>query len=135
MGIYFDLGRPIVGGWLQGGWVLHDPVRDRDLLWGSELGQEGAVLFAIDVDSGEVVEEHRIGCREFNATPDPETGLLWLATNHGLFQPATCCSPGARTLASSLRTASPPSAVSASPGRPCLPVTVASISAPIRTGT
>jgi outer membrane protein assembly factor BamB len=87
MGIYFDLGRPIVGGWLQGGWVLHDPVRDRDLLWGSELGQEGAVLFAIDVDSGEVVEEHRIGCREFNATPDPETGLLWLATNHGLFQP------------------------------------------------
>ena len=87
MGIFYDLGRPVVGGWFQGGWVLHDPVRDCDLLWGSELGQEGAVLFAIDVDSGKVVEEHRIGCREFNATPDPETGLLWVATNHGLFQP------------------------------------------------
>ncbi len=87
MGIYFDVGRPIVGGWFQGGWVLHDPVRGKDLLWGSELGQEGAVLFAIDVDSGHVVEQHRIGCREFNATPDPETGLLWVATNHGLFQP------------------------------------------------
>jgi len=87
MGIYFDLGRPVIGGWFQGGWVLHDPVRGRDLLWGSELGQEGAVLFAIDVDSGHVVEDHRIGCREFNATPDPQTGLLWVATNHGLFQP------------------------------------------------
>ena len=61
MGIYFDLGRPVIGGWFQGGWVLHDPVRRKDLLWGSELGQEGAVLFAIDVDSGHVVEEHRIG--------------------------------------------------------------------------
>ena len=89
MGIFYDLGRPVVGGWFQGGWVLRDPVRDRDLLWGSELGQEGAVLFAIDVDSGKVVEEHRIGCREFNAAPDPETGLLWVATNHGLFQPGT----------------------------------------------
>ena len=87
MGIFYDLGRPVVGGWFQGGWVLRDPVRERDLLWGSELGQEGAVLFAIDVDSGKVVEEHRIGCREFNAAPDPETGLLWVATNHGLFQP------------------------------------------------
>ena len=87
MGIYFDLGRPVIGGWFQGGWVLHDPVRRKDLLWGSELGQEGAVLFAIDVDSGHVVEEHRIGCREFNAVGDPNTGLLWIATNHGLFQP------------------------------------------------
>jgi outer membrane protein assembly factor BamB len=87
MGIYFDLGRPVVGGWFQGGWVSHDPVRDIDLLWGSELGQEGAVLFAIDVDSGHVVEEHCIGCREFNAKPDPQTGVLWVATNHGLFQP------------------------------------------------
>ncbi len=39
MGVYFDLGRPVVGGWIQGGWVSHDPVRDIDLLWGSELGQ------------------------------------------------------------------------------------------------
>ena len=87
MGIYFDLGRPVVGGWFQGGWVAHDPVRNIDLLWGSELGQEGAVLFAIDVDSGHVVEEHDIGCREFTAKADPETGVLWVASNHGLFQP------------------------------------------------
>jgi len=87
MGVFFDLGRPVVGGWLQGGWVSHDPVRNIDLLWGSELGQEGAVLFAIDVDSGEVMEEHRIGCREFTAKVDTETGVLWVATNHGLFQP------------------------------------------------
>ncbi|NKB67935.1 MAG: hypothetical protein GKR89_12815 [Candidatus Latescibacteria bacterium] len=87
MGIYFDLGRPVVGGWFQGGWVSHDPVRDIDLLWGAELGQEGAVLFGIDVDSGHVVEEHRIGCREFNVKVDPQTGVLWAATNHGLFQP------------------------------------------------
>ena len=87
MGIYFDLGRPVVGGWLGGGWLLHDPVRKLDLLWGAELGQEGAWLFAIDVDSGRVVEEHPVGCREFTATPDPATGMLWVATNHGLYQP------------------------------------------------
>ncbi len=34
MGVYFDLGRPVVGGW-----VSHDPVRDIDLLWGSELNK------------------------------------------------------------------------------------------------
>ena len=87
MGVYFDLGRPVVGGWLGGGWLLHDPVRDLDLLWGAELGQEGAGLFAIDVDSGQVVEEHPIGCREFNSTPDHTSGKLWVATNHGLYQP------------------------------------------------
>lgn len=87
MGVYFDLGRPVVGGWLGGGWPLHDPVRGRDLLWGGEMGQEGAVLFAIEVDSGEVVEQHRIGAREFTAVPDHRTGRLWVATNHGLFQP------------------------------------------------
>ena len=87
MGVYFDLGRPVIGGWLGGGWLLRDPVRDLDLLWGAELGQEGAWLFAIDVDSGEVVEEHRIGCREFTATPDHTTGKLWVCTNHGLYQP------------------------------------------------
>lgn len=87
MGFYNDLGRPIVGGWLGGGWVTHDPVRDLDLLWGAEYGQEGAWLFAIDVDSGAIMEEHQIGCREFTATPDHETGKLWVATNHGLYQP------------------------------------------------
>lgn len=87
MVVYFDLGCPVIGGWMGGGWFLRDPVRKLDLLWGGEFGQEGAVLFAIDVDSGAVVEEFRIGCREFNATPDPQTGTLWVCSNHGLYQP------------------------------------------------
>ena len=87
MGVYFDMGRPVIGGWLGGGWPLRDPVRKLDLLWGAELGQEGAWLFAIDVDSGQIVEEHPIGCREFTATPDHATGTLWVSTNHGLYQP------------------------------------------------
>ena len=86
MGVYYDLGRPIVGGWFQGGWLMRDEVRGLDLLWGAEMGQEGAVLFAIDVDTAQVVEEHRLGCREFNCIPDPESGLLWIATNHGIDQ-------------------------------------------------
>ena len=61
MGVFYDLGRPVVGGWMGGGWLLHDPVRKLDLLWGGEFGQEGAVLFAIDVDSGQTVEELRTG--------------------------------------------------------------------------
>ena len=56
MGIYYDLGRPVGGGWRGGGWVLRDDVRGLDLLWGAELGQEGAWLFAIDVDSGAIVD-------------------------------------------------------------------------------
>ena len=87
MGIYYDIGRPVVGGWLGGGWVLRDDIRGLDLLWGAELGQEGAWLFAIDVDSGAIVEEFPIGCREFTATPDHRSGKLWVATNHGLYQP------------------------------------------------
>ncbi len=30
------------------------------------------------------MEEHRIGCREFTAKPDPKTGVLWVATNHNI---------------------------------------------------
>jgi hypothetical protein len=103
MGVYYDLGRPVIGGWLGGGWALRDDIRDLDLLWGAELGQEGAWLFAIDVDSGEVVEEHRIGCREFTATPDHASGVLWVATNHGLYQPGHLLlswDPQTRTLTS-----------------------------------
>src|SRR5262245_9133543 len=83
MGVYFDLGRPVIGGWMGGGWVTHDPLREVDLLWGAEFGQEGAVLFAIDVETGEVVERHRIGAREFSAIPREETGELWIYTYHG----------------------------------------------------
>lgn len=87
MGVYFDLGRPVVGGWMGGGWVSHDPVRKRDLLWGAEFGQEGAVLFGVNVDTGEVVEHHRIGAREFSVTVQHETGRLWIHTYHGINQP------------------------------------------------
>ncbi len=39
MGIYSDLGRPVVGGWMGGPWLSHDPVRGLDLLWGGEFAQ------------------------------------------------------------------------------------------------
>ena len=87
MGTYFDLGRPVIGGWMGGGWVSRDPVRAIDLLWGGEFGQEGACLFAVNVDTGKVVERHRIGCREFNVTVEHDTGRLWIHTYHGLFEP------------------------------------------------
>ncbi|MEM7131061.1 MAG: hypothetical protein AAF702_32365 [Chloroflexota bacterium] len=87
MGVYFDLGRPVVGGWMGGPWITYDPVQKRDLIWGGEFGQEGANLFAIDVDAGGIVAEYRIGAREFNGTVDPHTGRLWLYTYHGLNQP------------------------------------------------
>lgn len=87
MGIYYDLGRPVVGGWLGGPWWSHDPVRNLDLLWAGEFGQEGAVLFAVDVASGEIVERHRIGAREGYVTVDAASGRLWIYTYHGLGQP------------------------------------------------
>lgn len=87
MGVYYDLGRPVIGGWLGGPWFSHDPIRRCDLIWGGEFGQEGAVLFAVDVDSGAIVEEHSIGAREFGVTVEPATGRLWIHTYHGLHQP------------------------------------------------
>jgi outer membrane protein assembly factor BamB len=87
MGVYFDLGRPVVGGWMGGGWVSHDPVQKMDWLWGAEFGQEGAMLFGVNVDTGEVVERHRISAREFSVTVQHETGKLWIHTYHGINQP------------------------------------------------
>lgn len=87
MGTFYDLGRAVVGGWMSGAWLSHDPVNKRDLIWGGEFGQEGANLFAVDVASGEVIEEHRIGAREFSVTVDPKTGMLWIYNYHGLNQP------------------------------------------------
>ena len=87
MGTFYDLGRAVVGGWMRGAWLSHDPVQDRDLIWGGEFGQEGANLFAVDAASGEVVEEHRIGAREFTVTVDPASGVLWVHNYHGLNQP------------------------------------------------
>lgn len=87
MGVYYDLGRPVIGGWMGGPWFSHDPIRQCDLIWGGEFGQEGAVLFAVEVTSGTIVEEHRIGAREFGVTVDPASGRLWIHTYHGLDQP------------------------------------------------
>jgi outer membrane protein assembly factor BamB len=87
MGTFYDLGRAVIGGWMGGAWLSHDPVQNRDLIWGGEFGQEGANLFAVDVASGEVVEEHRIGAREFFVTVDPPSGVLWIYNYHGLDQP------------------------------------------------
>ena len=87
MGIFYDLGRAVVGGWMGGAWLSHDPVQNCDLIWGGEFGQEGAILFAIDAASGNVVEEHRIGAREFSVTVAPASGVLWIHNYHGLNQP------------------------------------------------
>jgi hypothetical protein len=87
MGIYFDLGRPVIGGWMGGPWLMHDPVRNMDLIWAGEYGQEGAVLFAIHAETGEIVEHHRIGAREFFALVDTQHSRLWIYTYHGLRQP------------------------------------------------
>lgn len=86
--MYFDRGRPVVGGWMGGGWAFYDPVAQRDLLWLSEHGQEGAVLFAIDLATGEKVEDFDIPTREIaDATQDPNTGDCYFAPVHGIYEP------------------------------------------------
>ncbi|MBI2505821.1 MAG: PQQ-like beta-propeller repeat protein [Candidatus Latescibacteria bacterium] len=86
MGVFYDLGRPVIGGWLGGPWISQDPVRKTELIWGGEFGQEGAVLFAVDAQSGQVVERHWIGAREFGVTVE-ESGRIWVHNYHGLNQP------------------------------------------------
>lgn len=87
-GMYIDRGRPIVGGWLGGGWAFYDPLSRRNLLWCSEHGQEGAVLFAIDLANGEKVHDFDVPTREIaGATQDPSTGDLYFAPVHGLYEP------------------------------------------------
>ena len=103
MGVYYDLGRPVVGGWMGGPWFSHDPVREMDLIWGGEFGQEGAVLFAIDADTATLVEQHRMGAREFGVLVEPETGRLWIYNYHGLLQSGNILqswNPRTRTLVS-----------------------------------
>ena len=71
-GVYYDLGQPVVGGWQKSGWLVYDPVLNRDILWWQECSQDGAVLYGIDIHSGKVLEEHDIPARELSAV----TGLL-----------------------------------------------------------
>lgn len=86
MGVFFDLGRPVIGGWMGGGWASHDHVRDIDIVWGGEFGQEGSILFGVDVDSGQIVERHWICGREFDCNVDPRNGTVWIHTYHGLYE-------------------------------------------------
>jgi len=87
-GMYLDRGRPIVGGWLGGGWAFYDPGSGRSLLWCSEHGQEGAVLFAIDLATGEKVHDFDVPTREVaDATQDPVSGDVYFAPVHGIYEP------------------------------------------------
>lgn len=86
MGVFYDVGRAVVGGWMGGGWVSRDDKRGIDILWGGEFGQEGSVLFGIDADSGEIVERHWICGREFQCNVDPRNGTLWVHTLHGIYE-------------------------------------------------
>jgi hypothetical protein len=57
-------------------------------MWGAEFGQEGAVVWAADVATGEVKEQHRIGAREVNGLfVDSRTDEVYITTTHGLRQP------------------------------------------------
>lgn len=87
MGVFFDLGRPVIGGWMAGGrWFSHDDVRGIDIAWGGEFGQEGSVLIGADVDTGQVVERHWIAGREFDVNVDPRSGRVYVHTYHGLYE-------------------------------------------------
>ncbi len=86
MGVFFDLGRPVIGGWMGGGWASHDDIRGIDIIWGGEFGQEGSILFGADVDTGQIVERHWIPGREFDCNVDPRSGTLWIHTYHGIYE-------------------------------------------------
>ena len=85
-GVFFDLGRPVIGGWMGGSWATHDDVRDIDIIWGGEFGQEGSILFGVNVDTGQVVERHWIPGREFDCNVDARNGTLYIHTFHGLYE-------------------------------------------------
>ena len=86
MGVFYDVGRPVVGGWMGGGWVSRDDRRGIDILWGGEFGQEGSVLFGIDVDTAEIVERHWNSRPQIQCNVDPRNGTLWVHTLHGIYE-------------------------------------------------
>jgi hypothetical protein len=86
-GVYYDLGQPFIGAWRQGAWVFWDPVRKRDLLWSQECSQDGAVLFALDLENGQVLEEHVMPAREIEGMLATKEGILYLFGVSGLNQP------------------------------------------------
>jgi len=83
-GVYYDLGQPVIGGWQRHAWVVWDPVLKRDLLWSQEGSQNGAVLYALDIDSGDLIEAHDIPAREVSGIHTTPEGVLYLSTISGL---------------------------------------------------
>jgi len=86
-GIYYDLGRPVNGSWHRHAWVVWDPILKRDLLWSQECSQDGAVLYALDIDSGDLVEAHDIPARELHKLLKTDNGVFYLLAVSGLTHP------------------------------------------------
>jgi len=86
-GVYYDLGQPVIGGWQRHAWVVWDPVLKRDLLWSQESSQDGAVLYALDIDSGDLIEAHDIPAREVSGILTTPESVLYIHTISGLTQP------------------------------------------------
>ena len=86
-GEYRDLGRPVVGAWQRFAWLVHDPVLKRDILWSQESSQDGAVLYGLDFETGEVLDEHDIPAREVGGILEADDGVLYLYTYSGLTHP------------------------------------------------
>ena len=86
-GEYYDLGRPVIGAWQRFSWIVHDPVLKRDVLWSQECSQDGAIFYALELDSGKVIEEHDIPAREVGGVLTAADGVLYIFTYSGLNHP------------------------------------------------
>ena len=86
-GEYRDLGRPVIGAWQRFSWIVHDPVLKRDILWSQECSQDGAVLYALELNTGKVIEEHDVPAREVGGLQQAADGVLYLHTYSGLNHP------------------------------------------------
>ena len=86
-GTYHDLGRPIIGAWQRHAWIVHDPVLGRELLWSQECSQDGAVFYALDLESGSLVEQHAAPAREIGGVLTAADGVLYMYTYSGLNHP------------------------------------------------
>ena len=86
-GVYYDLGRPVVGAWLGVVGLAWDPVLEKNLLWAQEASQDGAVLFALDLETGAVLEEHDAPAREIGRVLVAANDVLYFPTYSGLNHP------------------------------------------------
>ena len=86
-GVYEDLGTPVIGAWKQGAWVFWDPRLKRDLLWSQECSQDGAILYCLDLETGQVLEEYDIPAREIGDIRSSSDGTLYIKGVSGLTQP------------------------------------------------